>query len=59
MSKVMFLPALWRLGTLGALCGRWCEQQPAQLCVQGVREPARIGVLSEKEHFARGSVAVF
>ena len=29
MNKVMFLLALWRLGTLCALCGRWCEQQPA------------------------------
>jgi len=29
MSKVMFLVAMWRLGPLCVLCGKWCEQQPA------------------------------
>ncbi len=30
-----------------------------RLCVQEAREPARIGDLPEKEHFARGPLAVF
>ena len=27
MSRVMFLLAMWSLGTLGVFCGRWREQQ--------------------------------
>jgi hypothetical protein len=27
MSKVLFLLAMWNLGTLCVFCRRWCEQQ--------------------------------
>ena len=29
MSKVLFLLAMWTLGTLCVFCGRWCDQQEA------------------------------
>ena len=29
MSRVLFLLAMWTLGTLCVFCGRWCDQQGA------------------------------